>query len=551
MLDVEKYSILTDSGNKKIIFKCEFCSNKFETLYKTFLRSKHGACIKCRSLASAYSQTNSSKNKHEFYLERRKNINKNLFNIEATIEKFGYSPLDLVNGSKKRIIAKCEFCLLDFETQFDVINNESNLIACKKCDAIASSYSRSKSIENKHEFYLSKRPKLNIDCLDIEATIEKFNYSPLDLSTYSAKIIVAKCAYCSKKLEIRMSKYSLREGRITCWGCMRKKTVETLKLKYGVECTLQIPSVLSKLSNPKTEQIVESVLKTRYKLDYVRNHSIGIYSFDFFVPSCNLLIECHGDYFHDFKKFGYSGTPKDRAKSTYVEKYTNHKLIWVYEHEIHIGRINKILDYHIHKILEPQLNVDLKYIEFKQINNKDAHTFLSQYHYIGNLGTVATSFGAFFGEVLIAVCVFGGITRHQSIKKINKFCSTSFGPKDVRELRRFCIKPNIITKNMASFCLKKFIDLYNDYNSNIKAIISFSDPTVGDIGTIYKASNWKQMSDSIKSYHYVDPKTNRQIHKKTVWDMAKSNHMKEQDFVNSCGLIKVVELPKNVWLKLF
>jgi len=172
-----------------------------------------------------------------------------------------------------------------------------------------------------------------------------------------------------------------------------------LQEKYGVSCTLDIPSVREKLESPSTERLVAAVLSKRYKIEYIHQYTIGPYSFDFFVPSLNLLIECQGDYFHNFKENGYSGTPKDRSKSSYVENNTNFKLVWIYEHEIHIGRLHKILDYHIFNAIEPATDFELKDLSFSSIPNADAHQFLSKYHYLGNLGTVATCWGAFHNSI--------------------------------------------------------------------------------------------------------------------------------------------------------
>jgi len=466
-----------------------------------------------------------------------------------TKNKFGYSPIEIPNKSKKKIIAKCDFCTNDFETTLPVLSkHEYN--ACKQCDAIASVYSRLNSSEDKHEFYLKRRPEINLSKININLTMEKFNYHPKDVSQYSNKKIIAKCDYCQCDIEMVMSKFTSKMEKISCRKCMRKKTVETLQSKYGVSNTLDIPGMEAKLANPLTERIVENVLKSRYKIDYIRSHSVGPYSFDFYVPSINLLIECQGDYFHKFKEFGYSGTPKDRIKSSFVENQTNHKLVWIYEHEIHIGRINKILDYHIYGVTEPTIEFDLKQLTFSKITQVEAHNFLSQYHYLGNLGTVASPFGAYFNGLLVAVCVFGGVTRNQSIKKVNSAIGSSFGPKDIRELRRFCIRPNITVKNLASFSMKRFINLHHETSPEMKAVLSFSDPNVEDIGTIYKASNWISMKDAVSSYHYLDPNTNRMIHKKTVWDMAKGAHISENEFAAISGLKRVNEIAKHTWLKI-
>jgi putative resolvase len=149
---------------------------------------------------------------------------------------------------------------------------------------------------------------------------------------------------------------------------MRAKTVETLQLKYGVSTTLDIPSVQMQLLNPaSTEQILEAIIRDEYKLEYTKNFSLGPYSFDFYIPKCNLLIECQGDYFHKFKEFGYSGTPVDRAKSSFVENNTAYKLIWIYEHEINLGRIRKILGYQLGKIKTTRTASNYRVIPLSEI----------------------------------------------------------------------------------------------------------------------------------------------------------------------------------------
>jgi very-short-patch-repair endonuclease len=529
-------------------FICEFCLSPFKSTLKSVSRTSSITCGKCRSLAAAWTLTKAVGDKHQFYTDRRRPI-KSAVDDDATKAEYGYSALDLGSNSVKKVVAKCDFCRSMFHTSLCIVNRKP-VTACKRCDATASHYAKSKSTEDPHEYWKSHRPKLDFLDVNTEATMSKFGYSPLELNLFTTKKIVAVCAYCKTDVVLAMSKYAQRAGNVACPKCIRRKTVKTLQTKYGVSTTLDIPSVQLKLANPKTEQIVETVLTGVYQVPFQRNVEIGPYSFDFYIPSCDLLIECQGDYFHDFKKNGYAGTPQDRAKSSYIESHTSHKLIWLWEHELHMGRIRKVLDFHIGKVLEPPLRVDLHRLTFQSVSNSDAHSFLAQFHYLGNLGTVASCFGAFDGGTLAAVCAFGGVTRQQSIQKVNRCVGTNLGPKQLRELRRFCIRPNVSAKNMASYCLKRFLDLCKAAFPNVDAVLSFSDPTVGDIGTIYKASNWRQLPDAVKSYYYTDPKTGKRVHKKTVWDMARSAHMTEYQFAANTGLLKAEELPKQVWLKI-
>lgn len=543
-------SSLKAGSAKPVVFRCEFCLKDFVSSLKSSGRTLRSSCSGCRSMSASYSISGSNEDTHEFFLARRFSLPPSVLDEAETLRRFGYVPSSLNGRSKKKVVAKCEFCLSLFETSPAVLMNKPSSFACKKCDAVSAAYSRLKSEEDKHSFFASRRQSFSDSCLDIKGTMRKFGYVPGDLSSYSTSRVVAICAHCDVQVFIPFSKFSQREGRISCWKCMRKKTVDTLRKKYGVECTLDIPSVREKLNYPVTERIVEAILKDRYGVEYVRGHCIGPYSFDFFVPSCNLLIECQGDYFHDFKANGYSGLPKDRSKLTYVERYTSHKLVWIWEHEIHMGRVSKILDHHIHGVLEPELSFSLKNLSFRPLSSRDAHSFLSQYHYLGNLGNVSTCFGAFSSDLLVSVGAFGGVTRNQTIAKINLFSKTNFGPKQVRELRRFCIRPGAHVKNLASFCLSRYVSMLTGAQDSVAAIVSFSDPTVGDLGTIYKASNWSRMKDTVKSYHYLDTKTGKPIHKKTVWDSAKGAHMSEAAFSASAGLMVVEEREKHMWLHL-
>lgn len=551
LLTINKIGSSDYGPNTIIVFNCDFCLKIFESKLRSFNRletkSKHQACTDCRSISASYTHHQSNVDPHQYFLSKRAPLHKNV-NVLRTLEVFGYDVNAVASGSSRKIICHCEFCLNEYETLLSIIYSKS-LISCKKCDAVAASYSRVGNDEDKHQFFLKRRPDLTYANIDIDATIQKYGYGPKDISQHSHKRIIALCKYCRIPLDIPMSKYTFRKENIACKEHLRQKTVETLKEKYGYECTLMIPSILSKLKTPNTENIVASILDSRYKIDYVRNHALGPYEFDFYVPSCDLLIECQGDYFHKFKEFGYSGTPKDRAKSSYIESNTSHKLVWIYEHEIHVGRINKILDYHIYKISEPDVDLDLKELSFRKIDNQEAHAFLSQYHYLGNLGTIATCYGAYKDSLLICVCVFGGLTRQQSILKLNKHFASSYGPKNIKELRRFCIRPKVNCKNLASFSLKRFMDLCKIDYPSVQLFISFADQSVDDVGTIYKASNWEQLSNTPKSYHYLDPKTNKHLHKKTVWDMARHSHMKEWEFVHMSGLLKVDEMHKTVWAR--
>lgn len=538
--------MLTKYSANTVILICCFCLKDFEKQWRDKSRIKKSiSCDDCLSICSYYTRSQTFLSEHEFYLSSCQRLNLNVL-VNDTINNLGYDPRLLAPGSRKKVLVKCEFCLQIYKTGFNVINNKSSVTSCKKCDAIASSYVRKKLSDDKYEFYKSRRPIVDESLLNSVATFLKYGYYPRDLASSSAKRIITNCAHCSIQLEIPISKFTTRQGRISCSKkeCVWAKTQDTLELKHGVRTTLDIPSVQEKLTNPITEQIVESILRDIYEIDFVRSFSVGQYSFDFYIPSLNLLIECQGDFFHKFKEFGYTGTPQDRNKSNYIEKFTNHKLVWIYEHEINLGRIREILDNHIGKLQHSRIDVDdLSDLEFREITDKEAHSFLAIHNYIGNLGTVSTRFGAFYNNELVSVCVFGGaVSRNRYLNVINNAFGASYGPKELREIRRFCVRDNTHNSGLRSFLLERFCEMIKRIEPDVKGLINFLK--------IDLSSDWIPVSGLEPSYHYVDPKTRKSMNPETVHGMT-DRHFPEEDFARQAGLIRMEEISKEMWFRKF
>lgn len=537
---------LTHASTKLIIIQCDFCLSEFtrkQVQLSKPSRSAPHACPNCDQIKSNWIRNNPQKLSPINYYQQYWKPPDEFIDQQLTKEAFGYQIADLGPKSEKPIIVNCIFCSITFQS------NLSNLArsepVCHQCTYLFKQWDPN---TDPNEFWKNHKIEVNWNCININETINQFHYDPRQVSPLSEKKIVAICCRCHQSTVIsRFAFLTKKDFLIACPTCIPQVTKETLIKKYGVANTLSIPAVQEKLKNPSTEIIIESLLRNHYQIDFIRNHNLGPYSFDFFLPTLNLLIECQGDYFHQFKENGYEGTPKDKAKTTYIETYTNHKLIWIWEHELHIGRLRKILDYHIHSINEPTLEINKQQLYFKPITHQAGFEFLSNYHYLGNLGTAASTYGAYYEDQLVVVAVFGGTTRQGSLRKISKELNLNIN--EIRELRRFCIKPNVVCKNLASFSLKKFLSLYQKDRPEIEAIISFSDLNVGDIGTIYKASNWKRLSNTSKSYHYLDPLTLKPIHKRVLYNLAVAAKMTESEFVMKTNLIKVTETEKELWIK--
>lgn len=288
-----------------------------------------------------------SANKRNYFLAQRKLVQSRLkfLDVQATINEFKYDPRDRDFNRRNKVIATCEFCLNNFPIRYSNLASNKKHVCCKTCGSLASKY---KGQISKHEFYILKRPKLDYSDVDSKLTISAFGYDPTQVSPFSNKLIIVACHFCRQNLPVRHSVFASQNSKVCCRPCMRKKTVETLKSRYGVSNSLDIPSV--KLSHRKSslEREVERILRDVYKVQRIAPFSLDTgkfqYSFDFYLPEFNLLIECQGDYFHKFKQNGYLGTSRDQSKLDYVKHQSKYELLWIWEHEVSIGRVFYLLD---------------------------------------------------------------------------------------------------------------------------------------------------------------------------------------------------------------
>jgi len=77
------------------------------------------------------------------------------------------------------------------------------------------------------------------------------------------------------------------------------------------------------MQDTKPELAVQAVLDD-YKIDYIKQHKIGPYTFDFYLPDNNILIEVQGEYWHSFTAV----KNKDLSKNSFI--LNNHSSLQVY-----------------------------------------------------------------------------------------------------------------------------------------------------------------------------------------------------------------------------
>ena len=117
---------------------------------------------------------------------------------------------------------------------------------------------------------------------------------------------------------------------------MRNKFVKMTKEERKERCRHWFEAGIkaSQLANPSS--IEKSIWKELdklnicYEIQVLFNHSRFIV--DIYVPIWKLIIECNGDYYHNYKMF-----PQSRVRDEALERYAYRndlKIIWLWEHNI-------------------------------------------------------------------------------------------------------------------------------------------------------------------------------------------------------------------------
>ena len=187
-----------------------------------------------------------------------------------------------------------------------------------------------------------------------------------------------------------------------------------------------------------------------------------------------------------------------------------------------------------------EINFQIKDVKINIIRPSEAYELLAKLHYAGFGRASKIIFGGYLDEELICVAKFSPPIR------VGVASSIELNIDQILELERMCIKSGYNKKNLASNFLSKVIKLIKKSPHQIKALVSFADPAFGHEGTIYKASNWKYLGLTQTSYHYRGP--DGRINKKTVYNRAKKESLKESEYVKQQNLFKVFDPSKHKYV---
>jgi ribosome-binding protein aMBF1 (putative translation factor) len=234
---------------------------------------------------------------------------------------------------------------------------------------------------------------------------------------------------------------------------------------------------------------------------------------------------------------------QNRALKQIKEEIEKCELVCVNCHRIRTHNKRNAIENKQEKIDQIDLQkIDLQKIRVITLNKiETAKQILEKYHYAGFGRPASNVFEAVYGEEIVAIVKFAPVVRKEVATKEN------YDHIQVLELDRFCIIPKFQIKNAASKILSLIVPLIKKERPDVKLLVSFADMAQGHNGTIYKASNWRFVGTCADSYVYERDDGTR-INKKTLYDTAKRNGLKEKEYAASLGLSKVITPGKHKFI---
>jgi len=156
------------------------------------------------------------------------------------------------------------------------------------------------------------------------------------------------------------------------------------------------------------------------------------------------------------------------------------------------------------------------------IDKNVAKKLIIENHYSHKWTSCRYAIGLFDKDDLIGVAVYGFPVGRQTVKSITKYLENN----QVLELTRLWLEDDA-PKNSESYFLGKTFDWLRK-NTDVKVLISYSDPMQDHLGIIYQATNWLYQGNNtmlIKGYLH---KINGEImHPRSV--VALYGTIKEED----------------------
>lgn len=157
-----------------------------------------------------------------------------------------------------------------------------------------------------------------------------------------------------------------------------------------------------------------------------------------------------------------------------------------------------------------------KWIELIEIGNADADRIIAAHHYSGKATSNRfASLGVYYNGAIEGAIQLGYGIR----PKMKHTWGDDVTAENSREFDRMWLSDTCpkFSETIVLSCLRRYL---KHKFPQIKYLISYADGSVGNVGTIYKAGNYK-LCGSIKADFYILPSGER-VHPVTMWHRHRS-----------------------------
>lgn len=198
---------------------------------------------------------------------------------------------------------------------------------------------------------------------------------------------------------------------------------------------------------------------------------------------------------------------------------------------------------------ENKLYCDTSKYYIKLSNKSEVSDIVLNKHYAKRWTSASLIFGIyeigtnsikFFNEKfdrLVGCIIYGSPVARHAVKSISDCLQFD----QVLELKRLWIEDGIGT-NIESYCISQSIKYIKTYNSNIKVLISYSDPMEKHIGSIYRATNWLYQGNEVS---HAGTMYQFRFSESEQWISPRAMNNK----IGVCGLRDVLKVYPNIMFK--
>lgn len=249
-------------------------------------------------------------------------------------------------GKKTGHFIKCDNCnkeIYQTKTQYARAKNHFCSVKCQKEFEHKEKFEDRKCEICENIFHASKKSTQRFCSKECQ---NKWQTTITGEKNSRYKRITCRCTYCNEKLEIIEANFKRFKNHFCDERCRRKwySEVYSQSQQWKNESRIRAVNLLknNKATTNTTPQKSINKLLNSIGIKYINEKSFKYFSVDNYLIDNNLIIEVMGDYWHcnpviykEIKqKVQRDRIPKDKSKHTYIKKYHDIEILYLWEHDI-------------------------------------------------------------------------------------------------------------------------------------------------------------------------------------------------------------------------